>query len=68
MPQLEKEGVLRMEMVMFEVALTDDELKRFVEICVQSGVCPAVKIGQLVHGFVLSQGVIHRKSSPCEAS
>lgn len=47
-------------MVMMEVNLSDDELQEFNKLCADKGICPAEKIGEIMHGFILSEGVKHR--------
>ena len=49
-----------MESKAFEVELTTDELKAFDEMCARLNVCPAQKVGELIHGFLLAEGVKHR--------
>lgn len=48
-----------MEMVNFETDLSEKEIRDFNELCEQRGVCPAQKIGEIVHGFILAEGVKH---------
>ena len=48
------------DMVAFETNLTNDEVREFYELCSRQGVCPAEKIGDLIHGFLLAEGVKHR--------
>ena len=52
-----------MEMANLEVDLTADEIKTFNEYCAKRGICPSQKIGELVHGFILSEGVKHKQQS-----
>lgn len=49
-----------MEIKNLEVNLTDAEFKDFNEMCARQHIYPAQKIGDLVHAFVLSEGVKHR--------
>jgi len=49
-----------MESKTFEVKLTDDEMKAFDELCVKQNICPSQKIGDLIHGFILAEGVKHQ--------
>lgn len=49
-----------MEMVTLETELSDAEVSEFNELCAQRGVCPAQKIGEMIHGFILAEGVKHR--------
>ena len=49
-----------MEMCNIEVTLTDAEIRRFNELCARHNVCPAQKIGEMIHGFILAEGVKHR--------
>ncbi len=46
-----------MESKKLEVNLTDKEVKEFNELCAIQHIHPAQKIGELIHGFVLSEGV-----------
>lgn len=48
-----------MEMVCLETDLTEKEVKEFNEACNIRGICPAQKIGEIVHGFILAEGVKH---------
>ena len=48
------------EMVELETNLTKEEAQAFYDLCAKQGICPAEKIGTLVHGFILSEGVKHR--------
>lgn len=48
------------KMVMLEANLSDKELEAFNRLCTKEGVCPAEKIGEIVHGFLLAEGVKHR--------
>lgn len=52
-----------MEMANLEVNLTAEEINTFNEYCAARGICPAEKIGELVHGFILSEGVKHQRQS-----
>lgn len=49
-----------MEMKNLEVTLTDKEIKDFNALCTKEGICPAQKIGELIHGFILTEGVKHQ--------
>ena len=49
-----------MEMVTIETELSDAEIDEFNEQCSKRGICPAQKIGELIHGFILAEGVKHR--------
>ena len=48
-----------MEMVSLETDLTEKEIKDFNDVCDNRGVCPAQKIGEIIHGFILAEGVKH---------
>lgn len=54
-----------MESRNLEVNLTDKEIKEFNDLCAVQHIHPAQKIGDLIHGFILSEGVKHlaRKSA-----
>lgn len=47
-------------MVDIEVDLSADEIIEFSDMCSESGVCPAQKLGELIHGFLVAEGVKHR--------
>lgn len=49
-----------MEMISIETDLTPEEITEFNNRCAEIGVCPAQKIGELIHGFILAEGVKHR--------
>lgn len=49
-----------MEMCNIEVTLTDVEIREFNELCARRNVCPAQKIGEMIHGFILAEGVKHQ--------
>lgn len=49
-----------MEMCSIEVKLTDAEIRDFNDLCARHNVCPAQKIGEMIHGFILAEGVKHR--------
>ncbi|MGN0851818.1 MAG: hypothetical protein ACI4Q3_00405 [Kiritimatiellia bacterium] len=51
---------MEMEMQNIEVTLSDKEIKDFNELCAERNVCPAQKIGELIHGFILAEGVKHQ--------
>lgn len=50
-----------MESKKFEVDLSDDEAREFDELCAREKVYPAQKIGELIHGFILAEGVKHHQ-------
>lgn len=45
---------------MYETTLTTAEVREFTNLCVKQNVEPAKKVGELIHGFVLAEGVKHR--------
>ena len=47
-------------MINMEVTLNDKEIKEFYELCARERISPAQKIGDLVHGFILAEGVKHQ--------
>lgn len=47
-------------MMEVEVDLSQDEIDEFNRVCSESGACPAQKLGDLVHAFILAFGVKHR--------
>ena len=49
-----------MEMCNIEVTLTDTEIRDFNELFARHNVCPAQKIGEMIHGFILAEGVKHQ--------
>lgn len=53
---------MKME-VTFEVDLSDDEYRELEELCRSEGVDVREKLGALVHGFVVAEGVKHRLES-----
>lgn len=60
MQELTKQkGTPDMEMRNYEVDLTDAELKNFNDHCAEQNICPAQKIGELIHGFLVAEGVKH---------
>lgn len=48
------------KMMEVEVDLSQDEIDEFNRVCSESGACPAQKLGDLVHDFILAFGVKHR--------
>ncbi len=49
-----------MEMRTLETNLSDKEIKKFNKICERRGINPAKKVGELIHGFLLAEGVKHQ--------
>ena len=47
------------KIVNIEVDLSVEEIEEFNRSCSESGVCPAQKLGELVHGFIIAEGVKH---------
>lgn len=43
-------------------SLSQKEIKEFDKICRDRGILPAKKIGDLIHGFLVSEGVKHLKA------
>lgn len=48
-----------METQMYETTLTTAEVREFTNLCVKQNVELAKKVGELIHGFVLAEGVKH---------
>lgn len=42
-------------------ALTEKEVRDFNDLCKKAGILPAKKIGELVHGFLVAEGVKHQR-------
>lgn len=40
--------------------LTAEEYAEFVKTCSAQGVLPAKKVGELIHGFLVAEGVKHQ--------
>lgn len=45
------------------VNLTDEEIKAFNDMCACRDVIPAKKIGELIHGFLVAEGVKHPREA-----
>ena len=50
-----------MESKQFEVSLSAEEIKEFDELCARQHVHPSQKVGDLIHGFLLAEGVKHQE-------
>ena len=46
--------------------LSEEEYARFIKTCSEQGVLPAKKVGELIHGFLVAEGVKHQ--APAESS
>jgi hypothetical protein len=43
--------------------LSNKEVEEFNKMCHDKGILPAVKIGELIHGFLVAEGVKHQVKS-----
>ncbi len=49
-----------MEIKNVEVSLSKKEVDAFNRLCLEQNTYPARKIGELIHGFLLAEGVKHQ--------
>lgn len=50
-------------LIQLPTALSYKEIEAFNRICQEQGVLPAKKIGELIHGFLVAEGVKHQQES-----
>ena len=48
--------------------LSQKEYDEFVKTCSEQGVLPAKKVGELIHGFLVAEGVKHREAAASSAA
>jgi hypothetical protein len=51
------------KIVNLPTSLSSKEIEEFNRICKEQGQLPAKKIGELIHGFLVVEGVKHPKKS-----
>ena len=55
-----KQKEMKMEIKNVEVSLSKKEIEAFHRLCLEQNTYPARKIGELIHGFLLAEGVKHQ--------
>lgn len=48
------------KLIQLPTYLTKKEVAEFDKICAENGTLPAKKIGELIHGFLVAEGVKHQ--------
>ena len=51
------------KLIQLPTNLTQKEVLEFERICAEQGTLPAKKIGELIHGFLVAEGVKHRTTA-----
>lgn len=48
------------KLIMMPTDLSEKEIAQFMQMCEERGESAARKIGELIHGFIIAEGVKHR--------